>query len=79
MNHSPELQAALEAADRAAFIMRSMYERNPDVRLKEDKSPVTEADVRCEIAIRAILEVRFPSYGFFGEETVARDLDAENL
>jgi histidinol-phosphatase len=40
---------------------------------------VTEADVRCEIAIREILEARFPSYGFYGEETGSRDEHAESL
>lgn len=79
MHPSPELQAALDAAAEAATIARSMYQRNLEVRIKADKSPVTEADVRCEGAIRAILESRFPTYGFFGEETVARGLDAENL
>lgn len=79
MNPSPELQAALDAAAEAATIARSMYQHNIEVRIKADKSPVTEADVRCETAIREILERRFPTYGFFGEETVARGLDAENL
>jgi histidinol-phosphatase len=79
MNPSPELQAALDAAAEAATIARSMYQHNIEVRIKADKSPVTEADVRCETAIREILEKRFPTYGFFGEETVARGLDAENL
>jgi histidinol-phosphatase len=79
MNPSPELQAALDAAAEAASIARSMYQRNVEVRIKADKSPVTEADVRCETAIREILEARFPTYGFFGEETVSRGLDAENL
>jgi histidinol-phosphatase len=79
MNPSPELQAALDAAAEAAVIARSMYQHNIEVRIKADKSPVTEADVRCETAIREILEKRFPTYGFFGEETVARGLDAENL
>ena len=73
MKHSPELQAALDAAEQAAAIARSLYQRNVEVRIKADKSPVTEADVRCEIAIREILEARFPSYGFFGEETGSRD------
>ena len=49
------------------------------MRIKADKSPVTEADVRCEIAIREILETRFPTYGFFGEETGSRGEDAEYL
>ena len=43
------------------------------------RSPVTEADVRCEIAIREILEARFPAHGFFGEETGSRDAQAESL
>jgi histidinol-phosphatase len=79
MNPSPELKAALDAAEQAAGIARSMFQRNIEVRIKADKSPVTEADVRCEIAIREILEARFPSYGFFGEETGSRDENAESL
>ena len=79
MNLSPELRAALDAAEQAAVIARSLYQRNLDVRIKADKSPVTEADVRCEIAIREILESRFPAFGFFGEETGSRDEGAESL
>jgi len=79
MNPSPELQAALDAAEQAAGIARSLFMRNIEVRIKADKSPVTEADVRCEIAIREILEARFPSHGFYGEETGSRDEDAESL
>ena len=79
MNPSAELKAALDAAEQAARIARSLYQRNIEVRIKADKSPVTEADVRCEIAIREILEKRFPSYGFYGEETGARDTGAECL
>ena len=79
MTPSPELQAALDAASAAASIARSMYQRNIEVRFKADKSPVTEADVRCETAIREILEARFPDYGFFGEETESRGMHAENL
>jgi histidinol-phosphatase len=66
MKASAELQAALDAAEQAAAIARSLFQHNIDVRIKADKSPVTEADVRCEIAIREILEARFPSYGFYG-------------
>ena len=79
MNPSPELKAALGAAEQAAAIARSLYQHNIEVRIKADKSPVTEADVRCEVAIREILEARFPSYGFYGEETGARDENAESL
>src|SRR6202451_1720781 len=79
MNHSPELQAALGAAEQAAGIARTLFQRNIEVRIKADKTPVTEADLRCETAIREILEARFPSYGFHGEETGSRDANAESL
>ena len=79
MIHSPELQAALDAADKASLIARSLYQRNIDIRIKADKSPVTEADVRCEMAIREIVEARFPTHGFYGEETGMHGQDAEYL
>ncbi|MDP9089233.1 MAG: inositol-phosphate phosphatase [Pseudomonadota bacterium] len=79
MNHSAELQAALEAAEQAAVIARSLYQHNIEVRIKADKSPVTAADVRCELAIREIIETRFPAHGFYGEETGAHHQDAEYL
>ena len=79
MKPSAELQAALDAAEKAAAIARALFQRNIEVRIKADKSPVTEADVRCEIAIREILEARFPSHGFFGEETGSRSANAESV
>src|SRR6202789_2536016 len=79
MKPTPELQAALDAAEQAAAIARAMYQHNIEVRIKADKSPVTEADVRCELAIREILEARFPAHGFYGEETGLHRQDAESL
>ena len=79
MNPSAELEAALEAAARAADIARSLYLSNLEVRIKSDRTPVTEADVRCEVAIREILEARFPAHGFYGEETDPRDMSAESV
>ncbi len=76
---SRELQAALDAAAAAADVIKEYYKRNLAVTLKADKSPVTVADVRAEEAIRAILCTRFPSYGFYGEETGRSALDADNL
>ncbi len=76
---SKELEAALDAAEAAAVIIRSMYQRNLAVHTKADATPVTEADVRSEEAIRAILSERFPSYGFYGEETGQHAIDAENV
>ncbi len=76
---SQELQAALDAANAAAEVIRSFYRKNLQVKTKADASPVTEADVRAEEVIRSLLSARFPSYGFFGEETGQQAMDAENV
>jgi len=76
---STELQGALEAARAAADIIRGYYQRNIAVRTKADRSPVTEADVKSEEAIRAILSERFPSYGFYGEETGQAGMEQESI
>jgi histidinol-phosphatase len=76
---SKELQAALDAAAAAAGIIRELYGRSIGVRLKPDESPVTEADVRSEEAICTLLSARFPSYGFYGEESGRHDMGAEHI
>ncbi len=76
---SRELECALEAARAAAEVATKLYRGNIAVRLKEDRTPVTEADVQCEQAIRAVLEARFPDHGFYGEETGQRAMNAENV
>jgi histidinol-phosphatase len=76
---SPELEAALEAARAAAAVIQSLYQRNLEVQLKADKSPVTEADVRAEEAIATVLRSRFPHYGFYGEETGQHAMSAESI
>ena len=63
------LIAALDAARAAADISRAYYAGNFTVTTKADLTPVTQADVECEHAIRGILLERFPDHGFFGEET----------
>jgi histidinol-phosphatase len=69
MSPSPELEAALVAAEAAARVIREYYARPLAVHAKADASPVTEADVRAEEAIRAVLAARFPEHAFYGEET----------
>jgi histidinol-phosphatase len=76
---SKELQAALDAAQAAAEVIRSLYQKNLTVTTKADASPVTEADVRAEETIKAILSERFPTYGFYGEETGQHAMGAENV
>jgi len=77
MPHSEFLATALEAARAAADVVSHYYQRNVKVTLKADKSPVTEADVETEQTIRAILAAKFPSHGFYGEETGQSAMDAE--
>jgi histidinol-phosphatase len=79
MNPSPFLSTALDAARAAAAVIKRYYQRNLDVTIKADKSPVTQADVETERVIREILSARFPQHGFFGEETGQSALDAEYL
>jgi len=76
---SNELQAALDAAEAAAEVIRAHYARGIGVRIKPDTSPVTEADMLAEKAIRGILSARFPAYGFYGEETGQHGMDAESI
>ena len=73
------LRTALAAARKAAEISRSYYAGNFTVTTKEDFTPVTQADVECEQAIRKIILDRFPEHGFFGEETGRTRDDAEYL
>ena len=74
-----ELTAALDAAAAAAQVIRSLYQKNLAVQIKSDRSPVTEADLRAEEAIHAVLAQRFPGYGFYGEETGRHAMDAESI
>jgi histidinol-phosphatase len=76
---SKELQAALDAAQAAAEVIRSLYRKNLTVTTKADASPVTEADVRAEEAIKGILSERFPNHGFYGEETGQHAIGAESV
>ena len=73
------LAVALAAAQRAAKISREYYSGNFSVTTKEDMTPVTQADVECEEAIRETILERFPEHGFFGEETGQTRVDSEYL
>jgi histidinol-phosphatase len=73
------LSAALDAASAAADISRSYFNGNFTVTTKADLTPVTQADVECEHAIRDLILGRFPTHGFYGEETGKSQQDAEYL
>ncbi len=73
------LKVALAAASKAADISRSYYAGNFTVTTKQDMTPVTQADVECEQAIREIILEQFPEHGFYGEETGRTQEDADYL
>lgn len=64
-----ELKAMIEAAYAAEKHIKAVYARPFDVEIKEDKSPVTEADKGADEIIRATLREKFPGYGFLTEES----------
>ena len=78
-NSSSHLAVALAAAKRAADISRHYYAGNFEIETKADKTPVTQADIECEQAIRETILERFPEHGFYGEETGQTRADAEYL
>ena len=77
MPHSQFLQTAIRAARAGEEIIRHYYRGDIGVRLKEDRTPVTVADIETEKAIKTILQTAFPEHGFYGEETGRNRADAE--
>ena len=76
---SEHLHVALEAARAAGEISRDYYTGNFTVEIKADRTPVTQADVECEAAIRETILERFPDHGIYGEEMGQTHGDAEYL
>jgi histidinol-phosphatase len=63
-----ELSFAHELADRAAEISMSYFLGEFEVRQKPDLSPVTQADLEVETAIREMIAAKFPADAVTGEE-----------
>ncbi len=79
MANSARLDAALAAASEASALIRAHYAGAVSARAKADGSPVTDADIAAERAIRDLVLARFPGDGFQGEETASERLDADHL
>lgn len=62
------LDVAREAAVAAATIISGHYRAGVETRLKSDATPVTQADVEAEAAIRSVLRRAFPDHAIYGEE-----------
>lgn len=63
-----DLAFANELADEAARIGLGFFGGSFDVRMKPDRTPVTEADVAIERMIRETVHQRFPGDAVLGEE-----------
>lgn len=65
-----ELEAAIEASKRAQEAILEIYAEPFDVEIKEDASPVTQADKRADKIIRKYLHSLFPEDVFLTEESI---------
>jgi histidinol-phosphatase len=66
--YDEEMAFANELADRAGKIGLSYFRGSFEVREKADRTPVTEADLAIEAAIREAVRERYPGDGVLGEE-----------
>lgn len=62
------LEVAREATRAAVAAIEPHWRRGAAARAKQDGSPVTDADVEAERAIRTVIARRFPTHAVFGEE-----------
>lgn len=73
------LEAAIEAAHRAAAVILDIYATDFQVRSKDDASPVTLADEAAEAAILDTLASRFPEVPAISEEAASKNPIASPL
>jgi len=62
------LALASELADAAGSVIRPYFRQRLMVEDKSDLTPVTAADRAAELAMRGLIEDRFPDHGIVGEE-----------
>ncbi len=70
---SPELEAAIAAAEAAGRLQRARLRRRLRVELKADDTPVTVVDRDSEALIREALARALPEAGFLGEESASSE------
>jgi histidinol-phosphatase len=68
VDHADDLQLAFDAADVAAKLALAHFESGVSSKLKEDGTPVTEADHAVERLLRETLTEARPDDSFLGEE-----------
>ena len=73
------LVTAKRAAKSAEQIIKHYYKCSPDTNIKDDLTPVTQADIECEQVIKQVLAASFPDFGFYGEETGKTNTESDFL
>ncbi len=64
-----ELEVAIKAAELARTEILKVYEQDFDIEIKEDNSPVTNADKNADKVIIDFIKERFPDHAFLTEES----------
>ena len=64
----PEIQLAIDAALKAGQTVMEVYKKNFSTSLKNDKEPITEADIKSNLIIQKIISDS--SYPILSEETI---------
>jgi myo-inositol-1(or 4)-monophosphatase len=67
-SNSSDLNLILDAAKQAAVIAMTYFRRSPEITIKVDASPVTEADLALDIFLHDFLRAARPDYGWLSEE-----------
>lgn len=68
MKYEVELNVALKAAKEAREVILKYYHDGFHIEIKEDNSPVTEADKNADKIIRKVIHESFPTHEFLTEE-----------
>lgn len=66
---SKEINSMIYACKEAAKVIMEVYNKDFEVEIKSDNSPVTEADKKADAIIRKILLNDFPTYSLLTEES----------
>jgi histidinol-phosphatase len=77
MSHNPYLSIAIEAVRAGEEVIRHYYTSNLKITVKQDRTPVTVADIETEQKIREVILGACPEHGWYGEETGKTNPDAE--
>lgn len=71
------IELAHRLAEKSGAILRGSFRTPVKSHHKADQSPVTEADIAVEKALRELITASFPEHGIYGEEQGVHKADAD--